>query len=89
MPDPEKACQCSCAIGRTGEDAYQDVEEVAFLTRPASSAISPARPKADKTASLPRDAPFPMRHFRCVQRLTVPKRTPRFFACCGLAERSF
>ena len=74
MPDREKACQCSCAIGRTGEDAYQDAEKVVFLTRPA-----PAR----------RDAPFPMRRSRRAQRLNVPKRMLRLFVRCGLAGRPF
>ena len=39
-------------------------EKVAILTRQTPAATSPACPEAAKTASLPRDEPFPMRRSR-------------------------
>ena len=66
----------------------QDAGKVTLFTRPTLAAISPARAESAKTAFSPRDASFPMRRSRIAQKLNVPKRTPRLFARCGLAERS-
>ena len=54
------------------ERQRQAAEKVDFLTRPARAATSPSHPEAAKTASLPRDAPFPMHRSRIVQILNVP-----------------
>ena len=51
--------------------------------------FSLARPESAKTAFSLRDASFLMRRSRIAQKLNVPKRTPRLFARCGLAERPF
>ena len=56
------------------ERQRQAAEKVAPLTRPARAATSPSYPEAAKTASLPRDAPFPMHRSRIVQILNVPQR---------------
>src|SRR5437870_12634624 len=36
------------------------LKKARLLTRPTLAVISPARPESAKTASLPRDAPYPM-----------------------------
>ena len=56
---------------REFERQRQAAEKVYFLTRPVRAATSPSHPEAAKTASLPRDAPFPMRRYRIVQILNV------------------
>jgi hypothetical protein len=61
----------------------QDVEKVALLTRPTPAATSPARPESAKTASSPRDAPFPMRvldtrEVYLVKRRSFPNSIGRF-----------
>jgi|GWRWMinimDraft_11_1066019.scaffolds.fasta_scaffold10500_2 hypothetical protein len=48
----------------------QDAEKVVLLTRPIPAC---------------RDAPFPRHRARFTQKLNVPKRMPRLFACRGLA----
>ena len=41
------------------EHSRRMLKKASFLTRPTPAATSPARPESAKTASSPRDAPFP------------------------------
>jgi hypothetical protein len=61
----------------TASVCQQDAEKVALLTRPTPAATSPARPEAAKTASLPMDAPFPMR-CSCVAHSLTGERTASY-----------
>ena len=63
------------------------LKKARLLTRPTLAVISPARPESAKTASLPRDAPYPRqgRNSAAAPRFTVPgndARTPpaKFFS---------
>lgn len=49
------------------ERQRQAAEKFDFLTRPVRAATSPSHPEAAKTASLPRDAHYPMRRYRIAQ----------------------
>jgi hypothetical protein len=50
----------SQAISRMGR---RMVKKAALLTRPTPAVISLARPESAKSASLPKDAPFPAQRF--------------------------
>jgi hypothetical protein len=50
-----------------GIASAQAAEKVALLIRPAQADISSTHPESAKTASLTKDAPYPMRRSRIVQ----------------------
>ena len=66
-----------CLISRT-------LKKPPFSPTPTPAATSPARPEAAKTASLPRDAPFPMHRSRIVQTLNVPHMGNELLGSSGL-----